>query len=179
MSNDDLWRTITGEIFRTVLYSRWGGRTTTTTTIVLRPFVRDYPGELVPEEIFTHPPSWSSSNLYQLLTSTTIHSILPVQIACLTIFLHNLSPRPFWSISWSGALHLIFYTLLHPTHAHTIAACFAVVSILYHLFIVFLSTLYLELLSFTLTWHIHLTILISAQWSATSLKWHYYHYNGM
>jgi len=28
-----------------------------TTTIVLWPFVRDYLGEPVPEEIFTHPPS--------------------------------------------------------------------------------------------------------------------------
>jgi len=27
-----------------------------------------------------HPPSWSSSSLYQLLPSTTIHTILPVQI---------------------------------------------------------------------------------------------------
>jgi len=70
---------------------------TTTTTIVLRPFVQDYLGEPVPEETFTHPPSWSSSNLYQLLPATTIHSILPVQITFLAIFLHNLSPRPFWS----------------------------------------------------------------------------------
>jgi len=31
--------------------------TTTTTTTVLRPFVRDYPGEPVPEETLTHPPS--------------------------------------------------------------------------------------------------------------------------
>jgi len=31
--------------------------TTTTTTIVLWPFVRDYPDEPVPEETFTHPPS--------------------------------------------------------------------------------------------------------------------------
>jgi len=30
---------------------------TTTTTTVLQPFVRDYPGELVPEETLTHPPS--------------------------------------------------------------------------------------------------------------------------
>jgi len=29
-------------------------------------------------------------------------------------FLHNLSPRPLWSTSWSGALHLIFHTFLHP-----------------------------------------------------------------
>ena len=29
----------------------------TTTTTILRPFVRDYPGEPVPEETLTHPPS--------------------------------------------------------------------------------------------------------------------------
>ena len=67
---------------------------TTTTTTVLRPFVRDYPGEPVPDETLTHPPSWSSSSLYQILPSTTIHSILLVQITCLAIFLHNLSPCP-------------------------------------------------------------------------------------
>ena len=60
--------------------------TTTTPTIVVRPFVSDYPGEPVPEETLTHPTSRSSSKLYQLLLSTTIHSILPVQIACLAIF---------------------------------------------------------------------------------------------
>jgi len=27
------------------------------TTTILRPFVQDYPGELVPEDILTHPPS--------------------------------------------------------------------------------------------------------------------------
>ena len=45
-----------------------------------------------------HPPStWSSCNLYELLPSTTIHSILPVQSTCLAIFLHNLSQ--WWQIS--------------------------------------------------------------------------------
>ena len=66
----------------------------------------------------THPPFWSSSNLYQLLPSTMIHSILPdsilpVQIMCLAIFLHNLCQRPLWSSSWSGALDLVFHTFLH------------------------------------------------------------------
>jgi len=28
-----------------------------TTTIVLQPFVWDYPGEPIPKETFTHPPS--------------------------------------------------------------------------------------------------------------------------
>jgi len=86
---------------------------TTTTTTVLRLFVRDYLGEPVPEETLTHPPSWSSSNLYQLLPSTMIHSILPVQIECLAIFLHNLSPCPLWSTSCSEALRLTFHTFLH------------------------------------------------------------------
>jgi len=31
---------------------------TTTTTTVLRPFVWDYPGEPVPEETLTYPPSY-------------------------------------------------------------------------------------------------------------------------
>ena len=82
-------------------------QTTTTTTVVLQPFVWDYPGEPVQEETFTHPPSWSSSNLYHILSSTTIHSILPVQIVCLAMFLHNLSTFV-WSASWSGALHLSY-----------------------------------------------------------------------
>ena len=86
----------------------------TTATIVLQPFVRDYPGELLPEETFTQPPSWSLSNFYQLLLFTMIHSILTVQIACVAIFLRNLCPFPFWSTSWSAALHLIFHTFLHP-----------------------------------------------------------------
>ena len=53
-------------------------------------------------------------------------------------FFHNLYPCPLWSTSWSGALHLIPYIsspnqcLLFATHAHTIATCFAVVSVLFH-----------------------------------------------
>jgi len=86
----------------------------TTTTTVLRLFVRDYPGQPVPEETLTHPPSSSSSNLYQLLPSTTIHSILLVRMTCLAIVLHNPFPCPLWSTFWSGALHLIFHTFLHP-----------------------------------------------------------------
>jgi len=101
----------------------------------------DYPGELVPEEILTtHHPDH-----HQLLPSTTIHSILPVQIMFLAIFLHNLSPYPIWSTSWPGAISSPNQCLLFATHAHAIATCFAVVSILYNLFLVFLSTPHLEL----------------------------------
>jgi len=74
--------------------------TTTTTTTVFWLIVRDHEDKPVPKETFSHPPSWSSSNLYQLLPSATIHSILPVQIMCLTSFLHNISPCPLWSTSW-------------------------------------------------------------------------------
>ena len=133
------------------------------------------PGEPVPEETPTHPPSWSSSDLYQLLQSTTIHSILPVQITCLAIFLHNLSTSSLvYLLVWSPPPHIPYISspnqcLLFATHAHTIATCFAVASRLYNLFLVFLNSL-LGTLSFTLTLHIHLTILISARWSATSFS---------
>ena len=51
---------------------------------------------------------------------------------------------------WSPPPHIPYISspnqcLLFAAHAHTIATCFAVVSILYHLFLVFLSTPYLEL----------------------------------
>jgi len=43
-------------------------------------FVWDNPGELVPQEIFTHSHlSWSSIIPYLLLPSNTIHGILLVQ----------------------------------------------------------------------------------------------------
>ena len=89
---------------------------TTTTMTVLRSFVRDYPGELVPEETLTHPPSWSSSNLYQLLPSTTIHSILLVQITCLA----NLFAQPL-SMSSSSFQFLSFLPLgLEPSTSYSV-----------------------------------------------------------
>jgi len=143
--------------------------TTTTTTTILWPFVWDYPGEPVPEETLTHPPSSSSSSLYQPLPSTTIHSILRVQIMCLAIFLHNLSPCPLWSTSWSGALHLIFRTFLYPTsvcfrntcpyHRNLFCCNMNIISSIPSLL---LNSL-LETLSLTLILHINLTILVSAR----------------
>ena len=127
------------------------------TTTVLRPFVRDYPGEPVPEGTLIHPPSWSSSNLCQLLPSTTIHSILLVQITCLAIFLHNLFPCPLvYLLVWSPPPHIPYISspnqcLLFAAHAHTITTCFGVLSILYNLFLVFLSTPYLELFYLNIT----------------------------
>jgi len=73
-------------------------------------FVRYNPGELVPEETFTHSHlSWSSITPYLLHPSNMIHGILPVQSTCLTIFFHNLSPSFLWSASWPGTLHFIWY----------------------------------------------------------------------
>jgi len=80
------------ETFESNPQDRDSTTTTTTTTTILRPFVRDYSGQPVPEEIFTDShPSWSSTILYQLPPSTMIHSILCVQYTCLTVLLHNLS----------------------------------------------------------------------------------------
>jgi len=50
-------------------------------------------------------------------------------------------PQPSTGTSWSGAVHLIFRTFLHPISvffSQHVATCVAVVSILYHLFLVFL-----------------------------------------
>ena len=139
-----------------------------TTTTVLRSFVRDYPGEPVPEETLTHPPSWSLSSLYQLLPSTTIHSILLVQITCLAIILHNLFPCTLWSTSWSGAstsyaIHFFTQSVSSfrstcPYHRNLFCYSINVISSIPSLS---LNSL-LGTLSFTLTLHIHLTILISA-----------------
>ena len=57
---------------------------------------------------------WSSNILYQPPPSTMIYSILPDQVTCLTVCLHNLSPCHLWSTSWSGTLHFILHKFLHP-----------------------------------------------------------------
>ena len=103
-----------------------------TTTTVLRPFVWDYPGEPVPEETLIHPPSWSSSNLYQLHPSTTIHSILLVQITCLAIFLHNHFPCPLDRQDEDKTLHQVPYRKqLQMTFAYTYRSLPVINSILF------------------------------------------------
>jgi len=64
------------------------GHTHTHTTVLgSLDFVRDNPGELVPEKTFTHlHPSWASIIPYLLPPSITIHGIFPVQFTC-----HSLS----------------------------------------------------------------------------------------
>jgi len=81
------------------------------TVTVSQPFVWDYPGEPVPEETFTNSHlSWSSTTLYQFPLSTMIHSILPVQFTCLTVFLNNLSPGPLSCIPCSTSCSIHFFT---------------------------------------------------------------------
>ena len=76
-------------------------------------FVRDNPGEPVPEETFTHLiVVINHPNL--LSPSTTNHGILRIQSTCFAVFLHNLSPSFLWSTSWPGTLHFILHTFLHP-----------------------------------------------------------------
>jgi len=78
-------------------------------------FVRDNPGEPVPEETFTNSHlSWSSVIPYLLPLSITIHGILPVQSTCLTVIFHYLSPSFLWSTSWPSTLNFIFHTFLYP-----------------------------------------------------------------
>jgi len=56
-------------------------------------------------------------------------------------FLHDLSPRPLWSTSWSGTLHFILHPIIVFFLQH-IATCFAAVLRLYHLILVSLSQLF-------------------------------------
>ena len=55
--------------------------------------------------------SWLSIILYLLPPSTMIHSILPFQFMCLTVFLHNLCLRLLWTTSWFGTIHFILQWL--------------------------------------------------------------------
>jgi len=90
-------------------------------------------GEPVPEETFTH--SHLSQPLvipYLLHPPIMIHSILPVQFTCLTVFFHNRSPSFLWSTSGHGTLHFILHTFLHQSlssfhstcpHHHKLSCC--------------------------------------------------------
>jgi len=123
--------------------------------------------------------SWLSTFLYQLPPSTTICSILPVQFTCLTVFcttsLQSCIDYPF---VWNPSLHTPYisspnHCLLFATHAHTIAHRNLFTKIVSSNPSLSVSTVYLELYllhHFILTSLIHLTILISARWSATSLS---------
>jgi len=120
-------------------------------TTILWPFVWDYLGEPVPEETFTHSPILI---IIQHLSASFIYYD-PQHPTCSIYVLDNLFAQPLsmsslvYLLVWKTQLHIPYISspnqyLLFATHAHTIATCFAVVPRLYHLFLVFLSTFYLE-----------------------------------
>jgi len=140
-------------------------------------FVRDKLGELVLHKTFTHSYLlWSSIIPYLLSPSIMIHGILSVQFTCLTVFFHNHSPSFLWSTSWPRTLHFILHIFFYPIIVFFCNTC------PYHLKLFCYSTeimscipsLYLNSLLWTLSCslmpHIHLTILISPHWSATSFS---------
>ena len=80
------------------------------------------------------------------------------------VFLMVLHPLLHTPCISSPSRHLLF-----AAHTHINAACSAVIPMLCHLYLVSLSSL-LGNLSFSLMPHIHLTILISARWNATTFS---------
>ena len=131
------------------------------------------------------------------VTRSNIHSLTPIVIINHSLSASSIyyDPRhPPWSIYvldsrfpqsvskfslvyllvWHPPLHTPYISssnrcLLFATYAQTIAHCFAVASRLCHLILVSLHSL-LGTLSFSLTPHIHLTILVSDHWSTTSFS---------
>ena len=84
----------------------------TTTTTVSWPFIQDYPGETVPEKsIHSLTPIPSSTiviSFLHLLWSTA-SSLFNLRA---WVFLHNLSPSPHWSTSWSHTLVFVLVSKL-------------------------------------------------------------------
>ena len=115
-------------------------------------------------------PSSSSDVLYHLPPFTMINGILFVHFTCLTVLSYNLSRSSLvFLLFLDPQLHTPYIS--SPNHrllfaAHANAACSAATPMLCHLS---LNSL-LGSLSFGLTPHIHLTILISARWSATTFS---------
>ena len=121
-------------------------------------------------------PSWSTYFLYHLSPFATVHGILFIQLTCLTVLLNNLFPGPLWSSPRSWTLNFILHAFLHPiivTFSQHMPISTQPVLLQYQAMSsrpsLSLSSL-LGSLSFSLTPHIHLTILISARWSATTFS---------
>jgi len=116
-------------------------------------FVRNNPGEPVPEETFTLSHLSRSSIIpYLLFPFITTHGILQFNSHAWQSFWTICLPSFLWSTSWLGTLHFILHTFLHPNHCllitehvHATASCFAVVPKLCYIILVSRSTLYLEL----------------------------------
>ena len=125
------------------------------------------------QKTFIHShPSCPSDILYQLPSSSMIHSILFVQFTCLTVVFFSRSSL-LWSSSWSGALYFILHAFLHSViiifSPHMPIPSQPVLLFMSSIPNLSLSSL-LGNLSLSLMPHIHLTILISAHWSATTFS---------
>jgi len=132
-------------------------------------FCQGYLGEPVPEETFTQSCILVIIQPLSLLSSTKIHTILPVQFTCLTIFFAQPVSKSSLVCLLIWSLCLILHTFLYLISVFflqhmpvPLQPVFAVVPRSYHLFLVCLNTL-LGTLSFTLTSHIYLSILISVR----------------
>jgi len=126
----------------------------------LRPFVCDYPDELVLQQTFTNSHlSWSSTILYQLPLLRSIASPCSIAQCLFKSYLVYLlvwnPPRHTWYISLPS--HIV-----SPYHRNLFCCSTKIMS--------FIPSLPLNSTwsSFTLTPHIHLTILISSCWNARS-----------
>ena len=109
---------------------------------------------LTPIMIINHPLS-ASSIFYN-----------PWHPLCSIYVPDSVFPQSLSNFLWSSSPN---HCLLFATHAHTIRTCFTVVQKLCHLILVSLNP-FLGSLSCSVMPHIHLTILISAHWSATSFS---------
>ena len=96
-----------------------------------------------------------SLHLRDVAMATTFCLSMGYNIGCMITTSVSMSSL-FYLLVWSPPPHIPYISspnqcLFFAAHAHTIATCFVVVSILYHLFLVFLSTPYLELLYLNIT----------------------------
>ena len=131
--------------------------------------VWDNIGEPAQEETFTHSHlSWSSVIPYLLPPSLMIHGILPLFNLCAWQFLTQFLSKFLLVclLAWHHPLCTPYisssnHCLLFAARAHTIATSSNPTLSLNPL---------LETLSCSLMLHIHLTILVSARWSATSFS---------
>ena len=105
-----------------------------------------------------------------------VHSILFIQLTCLTVLSNNLFPGPLWFSPWSSTLNFIRHAFLHPViiiFSQHMPIPMQPVLLQYQCYVITpslsLSSL-LGSLSFSLTPHIHLTILISARWSVATFS---------
>jgi len=145
-----------GEELSWLMSGRASSTTTTGTKLFYGPFSRTTRVSWYQKK---HSPThlcWLSTILYQFIPSTVIHSILPVQFTCLTIFLHNLSRGPLGlEFSTSYSIHFFSQSVSSfrntcPYHRNLFCCSTKVISSV-PAFLVSFSTLYFELSLFTLT----------------------------